>query len=158
MANRRRLVLVFALLLVVTLGAAAQSNETIDQILAQDVATVGSAAYVALSAGDLVNDDSSPQKAVEVAIQAGWLDPAASVDDPAGFGQFAHLLMQVFEVKGGLMYRILPGPRYATREFTYSGWSPIRIGPADQFSGSFLLSVTGIFLEDLNRLEQEANR
>ncbi len=158
MANRPRLVLVFALLPAITLSIAAQSNETIDQILAQEVATIGSAAYVALSAGDLVNDDSSPQKAVEVAIQAGWLDPAASADDSAGFGQFAHLLMQVFEVKGGLMYRIFSGPRYATREFTYFGWSPIRIGPADRFSVSFLLSVTGIFLEDLNRREQEADR
>lgn len=149
MANRRRLVLVFALLLAMTLSAAAQSNETIDQILAQEVATIGSAAYVALSAGDLVNDDSSPQKAMEVAIQAGWLDPAVSADDPAGFGQFAYLLMQAFEVNGGLMYRLFPGPRYATREFTYFGWSPVRIGPADRFSGNFLLSVTGIFLEDL---------
>lgn len=158
MANGRRLVIVFALLLAVTLGAAAQSNETIDQILAQEIATVGSAAYVALSAGDLVNDDSSPRKAVEVAIAAGWLDPAVSAEDPTGFGQFAHLLMQVFEVPGGLMYRIFPGPRYATREFTYFGWSPIRIGPADQVSGMFMLSVTGIFLEERDRLEQEADR
>ena len=149
MAHRRRLVLVFALLLTIALGVAAQSNETIDQILAQEVATLGSAAYVALSAGDLVNDDSTPQKAVAVAVEAGWLAAGVTAQDPAGFGQFAHLLMQVFEVKGGLMYRIFPGPRYATREFTYFGWSPVRVGPADQFSGEFLLSVAGIFLEDL---------
>ncbi len=148
MGNPRRLVLVFALLLAVSLGAAAQSNETIDRILEQDVATLGAAAYVALNAGDLVSDESTPEKAVEVAIQAGWLEEGSSGGDPAGFGQLAHLLMQVFEVPGGLMYRMFPGPRYATREFTYQGWSPIRIGPADQFSGEFLLSVAGIFLED----------
>jgi hypothetical protein len=158
MANRRRLVLVFALLLTITFGLAAQSNETIDRILGQEVATIGSAAYVALSAADLVNDDSTPEKAVEVAVEAGWLPAGMSAQDPAGFGQLAHLLMQAFEVKGGLMYRIFPGPRYATREFTYFGWSPIRIGPADQISGDFLLSITGIFLEDLARSEQGADQ
>ena len=98
MGNPRRLVIVFALLLAVSLGAAAQSNETIDRILEQDVATLGAAAYVALNAGDLVSDESTPEKAVEVAIQAGWLEEGSSGGDPAGFGQLAHLLMQVFEV------------------------------------------------------------
>jgi hypothetical protein len=148
MANPRRLVLVFALLLVIALGAAAQSNETIDQILSQEEATVGSAAYVALTAGGLVSDDASPGDAVAAAVEKGWLAPEVSASDTAGFGQFAYLLMQAFEVKGGLMYRIFPGPRYATREFTYYGWSPVRIGPADRFSGEFLVSVAGIFLED----------
>jgi hypothetical protein len=97
-----------------------------------------------------VNDDSSPQKAVEVAVAAGWLSETARAQDPAGFGTLAYLLMQVFEVPGGLMYRIFPGPRYATREFTYQGWSPVKMGPGDPFSGEFLLSVTGIFLEDLS--------
>jgi hypothetical protein len=47
------------------------------------------------------------------------------------------------------MYRMFPGPRYAAREFTYHGWSPVRLGPSDQFSGDFLLSVAGIFLEEI---------
>jgi hypothetical protein len=150
MAYPRRLVLVFALISVVSLGAAAQSNDTIDAVLAEETASLGSAAYVALVAGDLVDDDSTPQKAVEVAVAAGWLDADADPSAPAGFGQFAYLLMQVFEVNGGLLYRIFPGPRYATREFTYQGWSPLRVGPGDRFSGEYLLSVAGIFLEDLN--------
>lgn len=149
MAHPRRLILVFALLTAVTLGAAAQSNETIDLILDQDVATIGSAAYVALTAGGLVNDDSPPQKAVDVAVAAGWLPQSAQASDPAGFGQFAYLMMQAFETNGGLMYRMFPGPRYAAREFTYRGWSPVRMGPTDRFSGEYLVSVAGIFLEDI---------
>lgn len=154
MAHPSRLILVFTLLLAVSLGAAAQSNETIDEILAQETASLGSAAYVALSAGDLVNDESSPAKAVEVAVEAGWLEPGSEAESPAEFGKFAHLLMQVFEVPGGLFYRIFPGPRYATREFTFQGWSPVRIGPRDEFSGEFLLSITGIFLEDIAAMNE----
>lgn len=146
---RVRLALALTLLFAIALGASAQSNEIIDRILEQDVATVGSAAYVALTAGGLVDDDSPPARAVTVAVEAGWLEPGTTEGDPAGFGQLAHLLLQVFEVKGGLLYRILPGPRYAAREFAFQGWSPVRTGPADRISGEYLLSVTGIFLENL---------
>jgi len=151
MTHPRRFVFVLVLLLGATFCAVAQSNETIDTILGEETATVGSVASVALTAGDLISDDSTPAKAVDAAIAAGWLPETARAPDPAGFGTLAYILMQVFEVPGGLMYRIFPGPRYATREFTYQGWSPIRIGPSDSFSGEFLLSVTGIFLEDLSR-------
>jgi hypothetical protein len=157
MAHPRRFLLVLVLLLSICVGIAAQSNDTIDTILGEETATVGSVAYVALSAGDLISDETSFRDAVQQAVTAGWLADTAGASDPAGFGQLAHLLMQIFEVRGGIMYRLFPGPRYATREFTYQGWSPVRIGPGDAISGDFLLSVTGIFLEDL-AATQEAGR
>ena len=62
MSTVRTFVLFLVLLLVGTLTAVAQSNEIIDSILGQQPATVASAAYLALSAADLVPDDASPQR------------------------------------------------------------------------------------------------
>ena len=140
----------FVLILVILAAhATAQSNEMIDAILAQETASVGSAAYIALAAGELINDDTSPDRAVVVAREAGWLPAEADPGDDATFGQLAFLLMQATEVEGGLMYRIFPGPRYAAREFVYKGWSPERRGPKDPVSGQFLLRVTGNFLDSV---------
>ncbi len=140
--------LLVALFLVATL-LSAQSNEMIDSILSEEVATIGSAAYVALSAAELINDDTTPSRAVSVAVEAGWLPEGTDAGAPATFGRLAYMLMGALDVKGGLMYRIFPGPRYAAREFVYKGWSPERRGPNDSVSGQFLLRVTGNFLESV---------
>ena len=145
----RRLRIAFFLLLVgVSTHISAQSNEMIDEILAEDTATVGSSAYIALSAGGLISDDASPDRAVIVAREAGWLAESIDASSPASFGQIAYLLMQSTEVNGGLMYRLIPGPRYAAREFVFRDWSPERKAPGEQVSGQFLVRVTGNFLEN----------
>jgi len=145
----RRLRIGFILLLVaVSASIAAQSNEMIDEILAEDTATVGSAAYVALAAGGLIDDDTSPGRAAAVAREAGWLPEDIDATSPASFGQIAYLLMQSAEINGGLMYRLVPGPRYAAREFVYRGWSPERKAPGEHVSGQFLVRVAGNFLEN----------
>lgn len=136
-----------ALLVVVAAMLSAQSNAMIDAILAEEVATVGSAAYLALAAAELIADDATPGHAVTVAREAGWLSDDAAPDQPATFGELAFLLMQATEVNGGLMYRLIPGPRYAAREFAYRRWSPERIGPRERVSGQLAVRVTGNFLD-----------
>jgi hypothetical protein len=147
MATKRSFVLVLVLLFAGTLVASAQSNEIIDAVLGQDPATVGSAAYIALSAAGVVREDVSPARAFSVASDAGWLEAEMGPDAPATFGIAAHLLMQAFGVKGGLMYRIATGPRYAAREFEYQGWIPDPMSPNEVITGEFLLRMTGSFLE-----------
>ena len=148
MARRLRFGFVTILLLVAAATIPAQSNEQIDTILEEEVATVGSAAYVALSAAGLVNDDSPASRAVEIAVEAGWLPEGTAPDEPVTFGRFAYLLMEATEVSGGLMYRMIPGPRYAAREFVYREWSPERRAPGEEISGQFLIRVTGNFLDN----------
>lgn len=146
MARRYRAGFALPLLFVGTV-LVAQSNDTIDAILAEQPATVGSAAYIALSAAGLISDDASAQRAVSAAKDTGWLPEDADAGSPVTFGRFAYLLMEATGVDGGLMYRILPGPRYAAREFVYRNWSPERRAPGDTISGRFLVGIAGIFLE-----------
>ncbi|MFW5743794.1 MAG: hypothetical protein ACOCW3_06160 [Spirochaetota bacterium] len=149
MPRRLRFGFLMILFLVAATTAIAQSNDHIDAILAEDVATVGSAAYMALTAAGLADDDSPASRAVEIAIEAGWLPEAAAADEPVTFGRFAYLLMEATEVTGGLMYRMVPGPRYAAREFVYRGWSPERRSPREEITGQFLVRVTGNFLDNV---------
>ncbi len=127
----------------------AQSNEMIDAILDEEIATVGSAAYIALSAARLIPDDTTPAQAVAAARDAGWLPDDAVADQLATFGELAYLLMGANDVGGGLMYRLFPGPRYAAREFAYRRWSPERIGPRERISGQLLVRITGNFLDSV---------
>lgn len=149
MSRRLRFGFVTILLLFAATTVTAQSNEQIDAVLDEDVATIGSAAYVAMSAAGLVDDETPPERAVEVAVEAGWLPEGSTEDEPVTFGRFAYLLMEAVEVPGGLMYRMIPGPRYAAREFAYRGWSPERRAPGEQISGQFLIRVTGNFLDNV---------
>lgn len=148
-AMARRLRFGFVLFVFLFTGSLliAQSNDTIDSILSEEPATAGSAAYVALTAGDLLSEDASRERAVQVAAETGWLPEGTDAERPVTFGELAYMLMEALEVQGGLMYRLLPGPRYAGREFVYQGWSPERRGPNEQVSGQFLIRVTGNFLD-----------
>ena len=146
MAKRRRFG--FALLLLLA-GShlIAQSNEMIDSILEEEAASIGSAAYIALTAAEMIGEDASREQAVSAAKEAGWLPEEADAQSPVRFGQFAYMLMEATQVAGGLMYRLIPGPRYAAREFVYRGWSPERRAPGDPVTGQFLVRVTGNFLD-----------
>ena len=101
----------------------AQSNERIDEILSQEEAQFGHAAYLVLSAGGLVPDDASPQEAARLAVEQGHIKADKSAEAVISFGEYSYLLMTVFDVSGGVMYRIFPGPRYAAREVQYRQWS-----------------------------------
>ena len=50
---------------------------------------------------------------------SGW-EPGAAVK----LGSFAYLTMQTFDVKGGLLYSLFPGPHYALRELQSVGLIP----------------------------------
>ena len=53
----------------------------------------------------------SPAAAFEWAMNNGWLPKKAAPDDPIKLGSLSFLVMKAFNIKGGLLYRIFPGPR-----------------------------------------------
>jgi hypothetical protein len=110
-----------ALLALSVLPAAAQSNQLIDRLLEQPRASFGAAAYLVLAASGALDPEATEQQALEVLNEKGWKLPAAQAEDPIRLGQFCFLIMKAFDEKGGLMYRLFPGPRYAVRELAYRG-------------------------------------
>ncbi len=111
--------LVFLLLSV--LWAPAQSNDVLDRILGEEQLTYGNAAYLLLVATDRAEEEVSPQQAATMAEQEGFAVQGLGSADRLTLGQYSFMLMRAFQLPGGIMYRILPGPRYAAREMEYAG-------------------------------------
>ena len=101
--------------------APAQSNKVLDRILEEEQLTYGSAAYLLLVATGGAKEEVSPQQAVSLAEQEGFALEGLDSADPLNLGQYSFMLMRAFQLHGGIMYRILPGPRYAAREMEYAG-------------------------------------
>lgn len=121
---------------------AAQSNEVIDDLLAQDVARPAEVSYVVLAASGELSEDASRQQALQAARNLGLFDDDESVD----LGHLSYLLMASFDVPGGIMYSLLPGPRYATRELAFYGLVPGRTHPDRVLSGFEALQLVERFL------------
>jgi hypothetical protein len=144
--KRRRAILIGLMLAATTALLSAQSNERIDELLAQEPAQIGHTAYLVLTAAGAIDESATPAQAIAAAQEAGWLPAGVTVDDPTRFGDFSYLLTGSFGVAGGVMYRLVPGPRYAAREVVYRGWSRSQRSPAEIVSGDVVTRVLSVYV------------
>jgi hypothetical protein len=93
-------------------------NDIMDQILAQEELTYGSAAWLVLTGTGVLSDEASIDDAV---MEMGQRVPkiAADRDRIITLGEFSLLVMKGWEIKGGLFYSLIPSPRYALRELRF---------------------------------------
>lgn len=144
--TRRCAVILGALLLLIPGILFAQSNEEVDRLLSQDPAQVGQAAYLVLTAAGVIEDTATAGQALVAAQQRGLLSEETQVDDAVQFGEFAYMLTDSFGVPGGVMYRLIPGPRYAAREVVFQGWSRSRRAPGEELSGNVVARIVSVYL------------
>ncbi len=144
----KTIILCAAMLFLLGGMAVGQSNERIDELLRQGVAEAGHGAYLVLTAAGAVPESADPGEALAAAQEAGLLPGRMERTDLLSFGQFAYLLTESFGVPGGVMYRVLPGPRYAAREVVYQGWSRKRRAPSDPIAGESLVRIVSVYLNE----------
>lgn len=130
-----------ALCAAAVLPAAAQSNQVLDQILDTPSLSFGQASYLALAAAQKLPDSATPGEAAEAASGTGWKLRPHGADDPVTLGEYSFLLMKAFELKGGLFYRMIPGPRYAARELAWRRFIRGDGSPYRNLSGEEALGV-----------------
>ena len=144
----KKLILLLAFVL---LGAgvniSAQSNEVLDALLEEETTSFGQAAYLVLTASARISDDTTPAEAAAEIAGQGWTVPARAAEEPLTLGEYSFLLMQAFELKGGVMYRIIPGPRYAGRELAYLQFIKGNTSPYRTFSGEEAIGILGRLME-----------
>ena len=115
----KTIVMATGLCLLMVGSLAGQSAALIDDILAEDRLTYGSAAYLLLGLTEQIDEEQTRAEAVETlaGLESGLSDRSA--EDPINLGELSLLIMQVFEIEGGLFYRIVQDGRYAARELEF---------------------------------------
>lgn len=139
------------LLIVATPVVIAQSNEIIDQLLEEQQATLGKSAYLVLLAADLISENSTPVESVEALASFDWGFDNATPEDAVDLGSLAFMIMKSFDMKGGIMYTIFPGRRYAVKEFAFR---TLTLESASQYrilSGIDVANILGRSLDILGR-------
>ena len=145
--TKTSILLLAFILLGAVLHVSAQSNEVLDALLEEDTTSFGQAAYLVLTASARIPDDKSPAEAAAEMAGQGWKVPTRAAEEPLTLGEYSFLLMQAFELKGGVMYRIIPGPRYAGRELAYLRFIKGNTSPYRTFSGEEAIGILGRLME-----------
>ncbi|UTC43682.1 hypothetical protein [Treponema sp. OMZ 857] len=141
---KRTLCITVAVLITIA-ASFGQAAEKVDTILETEKATFGQAAYLiqtALNEGADTLDfetafdrfKSENQNVIRDSVTAGDVIPVKT---------YAFLLMKAFNIKGGLMYRIYPCPRYAYRELRYLAVIQGNSDPDAPMTGSTMLQILG---------------
>ena len=125
----------------------AQSNQFVDELLAEERATFGRTVYLTLLAVNLVTEDTSIEESLTVLQKRGWGIKLRASESPINLGEYSLLLMKAFNIPGGLFYHIFTGPRYACRELAYLGFIKGNSSPFRDVSGEEVLQMLGYVLE-----------
>jgi hypothetical protein len=91
--------------------------------------------------------------AFERALERGWLPARARAEEPVRLDGLSFLLMRSFALRGGLMYRLFPGPRYAYRELLYRRLFPAASDPSQGVSGELLFFLLNVFEHPYSKQE-----
>ncbi len=146
-SHLRRFHLMVVLLLACAANLTAQSNQTIDRLLAEKPAMFGDAAYVILSAVGFVPEGATGEDAAAAVAEKKLLPKTPSPADPVTLGEVCYLIMETQGIKGGLFYSLFPGPRYATRELASLGLLKGYTHPNRVVSGEEVMWILGAVLD-----------
>jgi len=134
--------LILAVFILAAVVAWGQTASFVDQVLSQNRARYGDTAYLVLAAAGVIPDTATADEAVAYVAKAGWAkDPSAA--GPTDLGQFSYLVMRAFGMKGGVMYFIFPGERYAARELMFKKVVTGMTEPSHPLSGEEVLRFLG---------------
>jgi hypothetical protein len=139
-------------LLFICISLSAQFQESIDEILASETLTAAQALFLV--------DQASNQESSDIPISELWLMKRSNyaalnekeADSPFLQGDLSYLIMEGFNISGGLMYSIAPGTRYAVRELAFLGIIKGNDHPDKVLSGEealLLITRTLSHLEDV---------
>ena len=137
------------------LTVSGQSNEALDLLLEEQQATMGNTAYLVLVAANIASDDWTPEQSVEELASRGWGFEDSQPGDLVTLGSLAFVIMKSFDMKGGIMYAIFPGRRYAAKEFAYREFVPGNTSAYRIVSGLDVANILGRALDFLGQREAQ---
>jgi len=139
--NKVFIVLTAALFIFAAVGLSAQSMEIIDDLLGQESANFGESVYMITVGGGIVDESASISEAMEAASEKKWIRSKTSADDTITLGEVSLLTMKALKIRGGLMYKLFPTPRYAVRELAYLEIFRGEAHPNNEISGEDVVKL-----------------
>ena len=152
--------LVMCFLLLTPVFLPAQTAVELEALLEKPAVTCSQAAWFVYTSkgggasgggGALEKSDSadiaSPETAFELAKAKGWFPKTAAPGDPISLGALSFVMMKAFDIRGGLLYAIFPGPRYAFRTMVSRSLIQGAADPDMKVSGDRFLQILGNVLD-----------
>ena len=119
-----------------------QSADVITDLLESDKVSFGQVSYLAAVQMNLLDENESYENAVKVLVDNDIIPDGEEADTPIPLVDIAYIYSKLWDVKGGLMYRLTKGsPRYAFRQFQSDGIISSDADPAWLVSGAKALSI-----------------
>jgi len=125
----------------------AQYGQIIDEVAGQEALTVGASLRLLGVAAGSIAPELGPADVRPALSRLGIRVPRDPDDSRISYGEFAFLLMQLYDRPGGLASRIMPGPRAAFRDLQASGFIPPTARAGYPISGPDALLLQRRFLE-----------
>jgi len=138
---------ILAILACITVPAFGQSGAEMDALLGTSQVGIALAARFVLPAAEILPAATTPEAALAAATEKGWLPAGAAPETPLTLSTLSYLIMRAFDMKGGMMYALRPGPRYAYRELVYMRIIQGVSDPAQTVDGERLLRILGRVLD-----------
>ena len=122
--------------LFISLSAYSQSQDVITEILESSEATFGQVCYISAVMQSLVTEDTTYDEAIQAVYQNGQLPTITESAQPIPLIDAAYLFSFMWNIKGGLMYKITNGsPRYVFKQFQADRILPNDAEPRQIVSG-----------------------
>jgi len=115
----------------------AQTAAELETVMKASAVTCAQAAKFVSASG------SASQLNFEQALEKGWFPKGTKSDESITLGKLSLLIMKAFNIKGGLMYTIVPGQRYAFRTMVSRGFIQGAADPAMKVTGERFLLILG---------------
>ena len=136
--------------------AFAQTAAEMDILLETETVSTGTAARFALGAVGMMTPEltgvAAENAAYQEALSRAWVK--SGQEEAINMQEMAFLIMNAFEIKGGIMYSLLHNPRYAYREMVYR---KLILGRSDsnmKVSGMRFLQILGSTLNYTGEREE----
>ena len=139
---KRTVCIAVAVLLTIAVSFS-QSAEKIDEILEIEKATFGQATYLIQTALNSESDELDFNAAFDLfkSNNENLIKDSITASDVISTKTYAFLLMKAFGIKGGMMYRIYPCPRYAYRDLQYLAIIQGKNNPDAPMTGAAMLQI-----------------
>jgi hypothetical protein len=152
--NKRYCLFSIFFLLTVPVFLFSQTADGIEFYLDIKAVNYKQAAWLVLEAANVSGDyyRFNPEEAFRFAEERQWLPRKADPMQEIKLRQVALLIMQAFDLKGGLMYSVFKNPHYAYREMVYQEIIQGRADPGMAVSGESLLFMISQVLSHIDEV------